>query len=479
MTIAIHWFRRDLRLHDNPALLAAVHAGTTALIPLFILDDTILAAARTGAARTAFMLDSLRALDVALRAHGSRLIIRRGPTLEVLRALVDETRATLVTWNRDYTPFATRRDTAVADMLAARGVAMQQCKDAVLFERDEILSGSQKPYTVYTPYAKVWRARVAALGPVLDARPLPALAAPPADLADEGIPEPAALGITLTQQIPLGGEREGLARLESFARARITAYDEARNFPAVPGTSRLSAYLRFGCVAPLACLRAALAAADAATTPAARTGADTWIGELAWRDFYYQILVNFPHVLRGAFRPQYDAVQWEHHDEYFAAWQAGRTGYPIVDAAMRQLEREAWMHNRSRMIVASFLTKDLLIDWRRGELHFMRRLVDGDHASNNGGWQWAAGTGTDAQPFFRIFNPISQGEKFDPQGEYVRRYLPELQRVPAKYIHAPWTMPAAEQARCGVIIGRDYPAPIVDHATQRNRALALYRAARG
>jgi deoxyribodipyrimidine photo-lyase len=210
----------------------------------------------------------------------------------------------------------------------------------------------------------------------------------------------------------------------------------------------------------------------------AAAGVQSWINELAWRDFYMQILAHFPHVLRGAFRQQYDALEWENDPDLFAAWCAGRTGYPIVDAAMRQINQEAWMHNRARMIVASFLTKDLLIDWRWGERYFMQHLVDGDLAANNGGWQWAAGTGTDAQPYFRIFNPTSQGQKFDPQGAYVRHYLPELANVPEKFIHEPWKMSEQAQRQAGVQIGRNYPAPIVDHGVQRKRALALYREAK-
>ncbi|HEX5691769.1 MAG TPA: FAD-binding domain-containing protein, partial [Roseiflexaceae bacterium] len=248
--------------------------------------------------------------------------------------------------------------------------------------------------------------------------------------------------------------------------------------PALPATSRLSAYLRFGCIAPSACARAALAASERTGDSTKRKGAETWLGELAWRDFYYQTLAHFPYVLRGAYREQYNALEWENDEKLFEAWCEGRTGYPIVDAAMRQLNREAWMHNRARMIVSSFLVKDLLIDWRWGEQYFMKQLVDGDHASNNGGWQWAAGTGSNAQPYFRIFNPTSQGQKFDPRGEYVRRYVPELEHVPDRSIHEPWTMSDDEQREAKVRIGKDYPAPIVAHDDRRERALAMYRALR-
>ncbi|MGB9634696.1 MAG: cryptochrome/photolyase family protein, partial [Chloroflexaceae bacterium] len=228
-------------------------------------------------------------------------------------------------------------------------------------------------------------------------------------------------------------------------------------------------------------LRAALdlKATSATLTPQIRDSLDRWVGELAWRDFYVQVLYHFPHVLRGAFKREYDALEWDNDPALLAAWQEGRTGYPIVDAAMRQLRQEGWMHNRARMIVASFLTKDLLVDWRQGERHFMRLLLDGDPAANNGGWQWAAGTGTDAQPYFRIFNPVSQGQKFDPEGVYVRRYLPELAAVPAKYLHTPHLLPQAEQIRAGVLLGRDYPLPMVDHQARRARALDVYGKIKG
>jgi deoxyribodipyrimidine photo-lyase len=264
-----------------------------------------------------------------------------------------------------------------------------------------------------------------------------------------------------------------------FATRRIDAYQRGRDMLAVAGTSMLSPYLRFGIVSMQSCARIAVAAEQQSEVADGRTGAEVWLSELAWRDFYMHICVHFPHVLRGSFRPMYDAIAWENDETQFAAWCSGTTGYPIVDAAMRQLTTTGWMHNRARMIVASFLTKDLLIDWRWGERFFMQHLLDGDTPANNGGWQWAAGTGTDAQPYFRIFNPSSQGTRYDPDGLYVQKYLPALAKVPIKYIHTPWLMPLPVQRSCGVIIGTDYPAPIVDHATQRVRALALYATVRG
>jgi deoxyribodipyrimidine photo-lyase len=439
----IHWFRRDLRLRDNPALSGAAARSGGRVMPLFILDDAILRAPRTGAARVAFMIAALRDLDAGLRACGSRLVVRRGRPSDVLRDLVGATGAVGVSWNRDYTPFARQRDQHIEAMLRDLNVATFIAADAVIMEPDDVRTDDGRPYTVYTPYRRRWRALVERRrDDVLRPYEPPVLQPVPDGVANLAIPDNPDLGMSVVQQIPAGGETTGAARLAAFLDPRAThgiaGYADGRNLLAEPATSRLSPYLRFGCVAPRAALRAALNLLDRA-------------GE------------------------EQDAERAATLTRSIETW-IGRTGYPVVDAAMRQLNREAWMHNRARMIVASFLTKDLLIDWRWGERYFMQQLVDGDHAANNGGWQWSAGTGTDAQPYFRIFNPVSQGQTFDPKGAYVRRYLPELEAVPDRYIHAPWTMPYAEQQRCGVIIGRDYPAPVVDHAERRARALALYRA---
>ncbi|WP_028459679.1 deoxyribodipyrimidine photo-lyase [Chloroflexus sp. Y-396-1] len=466
----IHWFRRDLRLRDNTALMAAAYAAGGAVVPVFIFDDAILGGRFASPARTQFLLDCLAELDAELRTFGLHLVVRRGEPLSELITLLRETGATGVTWNRDYTPYAIRRDRAIKQSLRAAGYSAQSYKDAVIFEMDEVVTAEGRPYTVYTPYAKRWRARLAT-EPVR-VQGMPTLAAIP---LPPGIPLP-----QLTELLPdaptelprfPAGETVALAALDRFVRGPLTDYAQGRDRLAIAGTSRLSPYLRMGVLSPRQCIAAAL---NAPPGP----GPESWIGELIWRDFYVQVLYHFPHALRGSFKPVYDRIAWPNDPTLFAAWQQGQTGYPIVDAAMRQLQREGWMHNRARMIVASFLTKDLLVDWRWGERHFMHLLIDGDPAANNGGWQWAAGTGTDAQPYFRIFNPVSQGQKFDPDGAYVRRYVPELARVPVRYIHEPHTMPLTEQIKAGVQIGRDYPAPIVDHATQRKRALELYRAVR-
>lgn len=476
MTPLIHWFRRDLRLHDNTALAAAARDSAGAVIPVFIFDETLLRGRFVGAARIRFLLESLAALAAALRKRGSTLTVCRGnPQQELLRLLATH-HAGGVYWNRDYSPYAVARDTAIKQALHNAGYCARSFKDLVVWEMDEIVRNDGQPYQVYTPYARRWRQRLAETGvqvaAVPDLRPVDGMEA-----ESIALPTLADLGLTTTQQALPGGEQHAHDLLRAFTNVQqpysIASYKEVRNLLALPGTSRLSAHLRLGTISVRTCVQAAQACLDDPAVPVA-DGIDTWLSELAWRDFYVQILYHFPYVLRRAFKPQYDALAWENDADLFAAWCAGRTGYPVVDAAMRQLNHEAWMHNRARMIVASFLTKDLLIDWRQGERYFMQQLVDGDPAANNGGWQWAAGTGTDAQPFFRIFNPISQGQKFDPHGDYVRRYVPELAAVPDPYIHQPWKMSEQEQRQYGVRIGHDYPAPIVDHQIQRQRALDLY-----
>jgi deoxyribodipyrimidine photo-lyase len=470
----LHWFRRDLRLADNTALAAAARDSGGLVLPVFVLDDAILQGRFASPARTAFLLAALSSLDTDLRTHGSRMIVRRGEPLRELLDLARKSGAQAVYWNRDYTPYAVRRDREVKTALREAGFAAHSFKDTVLFEIDEIRSQSDRPYTVFTPYRRRWRQALDQPGLQVQAAPR---LQPPAAWPDAiDLPDPADPGKPPGHALPDAREAAAAAQLQRFGDRRrelsIASYAEKRDLPAIEGTSKLSPYLRLGLLSVRQCLTAALA-------EPLNEGAEAWIGELAWRDFYVQVLYHHPHVLRGAFRPEYNNIEWENDPALFAAWQAGRTGFPLVDAAMRQLSSEGWMHNRARMVVASFLSKDLLVDWRWGERHFMRLLIDGDPAANNGGWQWAAGTGTDAQPYFRIFNPTSQSQKFDPDGAYIRRYVPELAGVPAKYIHEPQRMPAAEQRRVGVQIGRDYPLPIVDHKARRELALARYRAARG
>ncbi|MCU0501204.1 MAG: DNA photolyase family protein, partial [Anaerolineae bacterium] len=430
--------------------------------------------------RLAFLFGGLRALDADLRARGSRLIVRRGDPATELARLVSETGATAVFAEEDVWPYARRRDTAVAALAPLRLTA-----GLTIHPSDVVRKADGGVYTVFTPYSRAWKA----LPPprrsdLLTPQHLASQRLGPAvDLASLPIPDKP----VLPASVPFPpGELEALRRLAAFtglsprssvARppSSVHHYADDRNRMDLEGTSRLSPYLRFGMISARQCAVAALEALASAPNDAARPGATTWLNELIWREFYTAILYHFPNVLQEAFQPELRAIPWSNDPAQFAAWCEGRTGYPIVDAAMQQLVETGWMHNRARMIVASFLVKDLLIDWRWGERFFMEHLIDGDPAANNGGWQWTAGVGTDAAPYFRVFNPTLQAARFDPDGAYVRRWLPELARVPARHIHAPWLMPPDVQRQAGCIIGQDYPAPIVDHATARERVLAAYK----
>ena len=468
---SIHWFRRDLRLDDNPALVDAATRAAGLVIPVFVVDPTIVRSSRVGANRLAFMYARLHTLDAELRAAGSGLVVLYGDPTVVLPEYARKHAVAAVCWQRDETPWASQRDQRVATQLQGMGIAVGIHDGQLLVPTDRIRSGGGTPYTVFTPFYRRWRDALR----LSDAISAPTLIAHPEVQHVAAIPAPPATEVT----IPQTTTEYAYALRARFATRRIDAYQRGRDMLAEAGTSMLSAYLRFGIVSIQSCARLAHAAEQQPAAADGRSGAEVWLSELAWRDFYMHISVHFPHVLRGSFRQMYDDIAWENDETLFAAWCSGNTGYPIVDAAMRQLTTTGWMHNRARMIVASFLTKDLLIDWRWGERFFMQHLMDGDTPANNGGWQWAAGTGTDAQPYFRIFNPSSQGTRYDPDGLYVKKYVPALTRVPTKYIHTPWLMPMPVQHSCGVTIGTDYPAPIVDHAAQRQRALALYATVRG
>ena len=470
MRTAIWWIRRDLRLTDNQALTSAL-AHAEKVIPLFVFDPGLLQSRYVGEKRLAFLLGGLHSLAADIAARGGRLIVRTGAPEQVLAEVSARCGASAVYAECDVSPYAVTRDARVA---AALSVPLILTDGVTIRPAGQVRKEDGDPYTVYTPYSRRWRAyppivrsdiapapREFCPVPELDSEPLPAQPAQP-----EASPFPP-------------GEAEAKARLSAFVkgkRAPVYTYGEQRNRPDLEGTSGLSPYLRFGMISPRLAALAAYSAIENAPNAAARASADTWLSELIWRDFYYAILHHFPHVRRSAFRREYDAIAWENDESLFAAWCAGQTGYPFIDAAMRQLAALGWMHNRARMAVASFLVKDLLIDWRWGERWFMQMLLDGDPAANNGGWQWSAGTGTDATPYFRIFNPVAQGQKFDPAGAYVRRWAPELSAVPDRFIHEPWRMGRNDQLRAGCIIGRDYPAPIVDHTQARARVLAAYKA---
>ncbi len=468
MTTAIWWIRRDLRLSDNQALAAACKHKQ--VIPVFILDTALWASAWVGEKREAFLLAGLRQLDEALQARGSVLIVRLGEPAKELAKLVQEYGAAAIYAEADYSPYARRRDAAIA-----RELPLTLLPGVSLFVPGAVLKADGTPYVVYTPFSQTCKRLLHATTHDLLPAPtqLPALQ----DMSSLGIPDTPAL----ERSVPfVASETEGQHRLQLFAGQwtdPIARYRVARDRLDAEGTSTLSPYLRLGMVSIRQAVVAALAcytAASQAEDQEAQQGAEIWLNELLWREFYIHILYHFPYVRGRSFRPDYDHIVWKTDETLFQAWCEGHTGFPVIDAAMRQLEYTGWMHNRGRMIVASFLVKDLLIDWRWGEKWFMQQLIDGDPAANNGGWQWTAGTGTDASPYFRIFNPVTQGRKFDPEGQYIRRWLPELRNVPTQHIHTPWQMTLAEQRAYGCVLGQNYPRPLIDRQQTRPRTLAAY-----
>ncbi len=463
----IWWLRRDLRLRDNQALTSAISLADSHVYPVFILDPALLGSDYASSRRTAFLFGALRELDADLRQLGSRLIVRQGRPEQALADLCADTGADGVIAEEDVSPYARARDSRVAVR-----VPLQLVAGLTVHRSGDVVRQNGDAYTVYTPYRQAWRSRP--LPGQADLLPAPERIDTPLDVASVPLPDQP----HLDRECPfVPGEQEAQRRLQAFCAREIYRYADDRNRMDMAGTSGLSPYLRFGQISARQTFVSGLAAAAAAQTDRARRGVEAWLDELIWREFYKDILHHFPRVRRESFRLPLRDIRWANDREEFAAWCRGRTGYPIVDAAMRQLARTGWMHNRARMIVASFLTKDLLIDWRWGERWFMQQLVDGDPAANNGGWQWSAGTGTDAAPYFRVFNPTLQGMKFDPSGSYIRRWVAELETVPEVFIHTPWTMPPEIQQAAGCRIGQDYPAPMIDHRWARQRALNAYRAA--
>ncbi len=469
---AIIWFRRDLRLSDNTALAQACLASRL-VIPVFVFDTTILSRLEDkDDRRVTFIHRSLQELARKLRERGSDLVVLIGDPLDVIPRLASEAGAGAVFVNRDYEPRAKLRDTAVRRALEADGRELWDFKDQVVFEGLEVASRVGTPYVVFTPYKRAWLARFRdeaekGAGPAREMRVPAGKMASAAEAArltaawDFG-----KIGFVENHTHSEAGERAAKTRLREFMR-KVDRYAADRNFPAIDGTSRLSVHLRFGTVSIRELIRSALEREC--------EGAEAWLTELIWREFYQMILDRFPHAASGAFRREYDAVRWPGREEHFEAWRQGRTGYPIVDAAMRHFNATGWMHNRLRMVVASFLVKDLLVDWRWGEACFARGLLDFDIAANNGGWQWSASTGCDAQPYFRIFNPVLQSRKFDPHGRFIRAHCPELQKYSDKLIHWPHGVGIAEQRAAGCELGEDYPRPLVDHTVQKEKAVMLFR----
>ncbi len=456
------WFRRDLRVDDHAALASAAARGE--VVPLWVADPALLNAPHhRSPMRLRFLRACLEALDAQLRDLGIGLVVREGDPAVVVPAVASDAGADLVVVTDDVTPYARRRDAAVRDALATQGVAFDPVGGPWRVPLGDLEGSSGNGYLVFTPFFKAW-----------DQVPVAGRIAPPELLTGPALPSDG-LGCLPAGDPPIAaGPAAARARLEEFIRSgRADGYGEGRDDLAADATSHLSADLRMGVLSPAQVGRAIGAVGG---VPKAR---QPFWRQLAWRDFYTHHMARHPVVAGTALKEHFRHIEWDDAPDLLAAWREGRTGFPLVDAGMRQMAVTGWMHNRARMVCASVLVKDLLIDWRRGEAVFMRGLVDGDPSNNNGGWQWTAGTGTDAAPYFRVFNPFLQAKRFDPTGAYVRRWVPELAQVPDRYIHEPWTMPEAEQQAAGCRIGVDYPEPIVDHATRRVEAIERYKAAGG
>ncbi|CBS87146.1 cryptochrome/photolyase family protein [Azospirillum lipoferum] len=477
----IVWFRNDLRLADNPALTAAAQASAergAPVIPLYILEeetgDPPCDPWPLGGAQRWWLHGSLERLATCCARHGSPLLLRRGEPGAVLDALIAETGAECVLWNRRYTPAQTARDAAIKERLKARGIDARSFNAGLLAEPWTVRNKSGGPFKVFTPF---WRHLSATLNPPLPTRAPSALKAPAKAPAGDALDS---WGLLPTKPdwaaglrkrwVP--GETAALSHLADFLDGPVGAYATERDRPDRDGTSALSPYLAFGEIGPRQVWHAARHAADA--RPELAPGIDSFLREVGWREFQYHLLHHAPELPDRPLDPRFADFPWREDAAGLLAWQRGRTGYPIVDAGMRQLWETGWMHNRVRMIVASFLVKDLLLPWQEGERWFWDTLVDADLAQNAGNWQWVAGCGADAAPFFRVFNPVLQGEKFDPEGDYVRRYVPELDRLPPRWIHQPWAAPTELLRQAGVRLGDDYPRPIIDHGVARDRALALF-----
>jgi deoxyribodipyrimidine photo-lyase len=460
------WFRLDLRLHDNPALAAAAAAGA-AVIPVFVESPEDRDARTPGAASRWWLHQSLSRLDEALRVHGLRLIVRSGPAAVTIAALAEETGARRVFCNRVYTPEAFASEATLVKELHARGIELTISNGSLLFEPGSLRTATGGSFRVFTPFWRaLWKQRDAIRTPGKAAARMKAPRSWPRSLSIGDLAlEPKIDWAGGLRAAWAPGEDAALARLCGFVRKSVADYGVERDRPDHDGTSRLSAHLHFGEVSPDRVWAAAMGA----------PGAESFLRQLVWREFAIHLLCANPHTPSQPFHPEFRHFPWRRNRRRLEAWQRGRTGYPYIDAAMRQLWTTGWMHNRARMAVASFLVKDLLIPWQDGAAWFLDTLVDADLANNTLGWQWVAGCGADAAPYFRVFHPVLQGEKFDPEGDYVRRWVPELRGLADRHIHAPWKAPA-EALAAGVGLGKNYPRPIVDHAQARDAALAAFRA---
>ena len=461
----LHWFRNDLRLANNRAL-QRLFEQVDEWAAVFVVEPRLISQDKAPDKRTRFLLECLESLRGDLRTRGVSLIIVKGPAETEIPRLMGELSASILSFNTGVSPFAQTRDDAVRRAVEKASGQVIACQDNVIFSAQDIRTKTGNAYTIYTPYRKTWWKRYTQNGCIQ----APAVRFPRSirnisfeDATHVLKPD----GNSVIPNTPTGGESAAQERLDTFLQGPATAYARDRDRPDRDGTSRLSAHLRFGTISVGECFSKGIAASR--DDPARTEGVSRWLDELVWREFYSAILEEHPRVLRENYRSEYETLAWRNDTREFEAWCEGRTGFPIVDAGIRQLRATGWMHNRVRMITASFLTKDLLVDWRLGERFFFEHLVDGDPASNNGGWQWAASTGTDAQPFFRIFNPWKQAQRWDPEGDYVRRWVTELQDLPANQIHGPHS---------GSSLRVDYPPPMIDHTVRSREALLAYRRAR-
>lgn len=467
----LHWFRKDLRIHDNTALLEAFRAAGGPVAVCYISEPAVLRRADMSPARGAFALECLRSLDADIARKGGKLIVRHGKATEEIVKIATELRAEAVYWNEEYEPQLRKRDEEARLALEKAGFKVRVYHDRLLVPPGAVATKEERPYTVFTHFERACQAIE-----LKEALPGIVKFMNPTGVASLPWARPEKLGFQHDIKIPEAGEANAKKRLIAFCEKKIVNYATARDFVDCDGTSRLSADLKFGTLSPRTIVSVLKDATGGAVT--VKVSLAKFINELRWRDFYAHILYQFPRVETQPFKPDCAKIVWEKNERHFEAWRDGKTGYPIVDAAMRQLHATGWMHNRARMIVASFFTKDLGLDWRLGERVFMNLLIDGDLASNNGGWQWAASTGTDAAPYFRIFNPILQSRKFDKDAKYIKTWIPELAELDAEHAHAPWEAPPIVLGGAGVRLGVNYPKPVVDHAGARERSLARFEKAR-
>ena len=468
--LILFWHRRDLRMVDNVGL-AAARERSAKVVGVFCLDPNILQRDDVAPARVFYLIESLRELQQHYTRVGSQLLIVKGAPVERIPALAQALKAKAIFLNKDIEPYARERDRSVADALKQASIEVQGFWDQLLHAPKQVMTGANSPYTVFTPFWRNWKSQVK-MSPVPNLANVEPLTAAEQKQAEQAgvIPLPTAkeLGFVWENELPIQpGMQAAQERLDEFCDRAITEYGEQRNFPAIPGTSQLSAALKFGTIG----IRTVWAAAEQVYTNGrsdeVRDNVQTWQQELCWREFYQHALFFFPELAEGPYRKPFKDFPWDDNDSHFQDWCEGQTGYPIVDAAMRQMNQMGWMHNRCRMIVANFLVKDLIINWQRGEKYFYQKLVDGDLSANNGGWQWSASSGMDPKPL-RIFNPASQAQKFDPDGEYIREWVPELRSLDTEML-VTGKIPSDERDRCG------YPAPIVDHKKQQNQFKQLYQ----